>query len=69
MASRTKWEYAVHVARVRQPPIADLNRRGQDGWELTSVAGIGELGAIEELWCFFKRPSLSERKPRTARVR
>ncbi len=57
MVDHAAWEYRVLVVPATKPNPPELNRLGRDGWELASVSGVGELGVIEELWCFFKRPS------------
>ncbi len=40
------------------PSVDELNELGAEGWELVSAVGVGELGAIEEIWYAFKRESL-----------
>ncbi len=59
MVDHHAWEYRILVVPAAKPEPLELNRLGMDGWELASVAGVGELGAVEELWCFLKRPSKS----------
>ena len=56
MAQRTAWEYRVRVSPARKPNPKELNELGKDGWELASAVGVGELGAVEEIWYVFKRP-------------
>ncbi len=60
MAGREEWEYEIHDAPATKPSVAELNRLGRDGWELISVVGVGELGAIEEVWYIFKRRKASD---------
>lgn len=55
MTNGKEWEYEVHVAPATRPSIKDLNKLGRDGWELVSAVGVGELGAIDEIWYVFKR--------------
>ncbi len=59
MVDHASWEYRILVLPATKPESPELNRLGSDGWELASIAGVGELGAVEELWCFLKRPSKS----------
>jgi len=56
MARTVPWSYHIHVASVARPPSEDLNRLGAEGWELISAVGVGELGAVDEIWYVFKRP-------------
>ncbi len=55
MPSHGAWQYQVLVVPTTRDPTQDLNRLGADGWELASAVGVGELGAVEEVWCFMKR--------------
>ena len=55
-----RWEYKIHVAPAVRPSVDELDRLGAEGWELVSAVGVGELGAIEEIWYAFKRESLPE---------
>ncbi len=56
--TRAKWEYRVLVIPVSKDPTGELDRLGSEGWELVSTEGVGELGAVEEVWCFMKRSVL-----------
>lgn len=55
MPSRDGWRYQVLVVSTTKDPSRELNRLGADGWELASAVGVGEFGAVEEIWCFMKR--------------
>ena len=55
MVDHSKWEYRIQVVPTDKPAALQLNRLGRAGWELVSVAGVGELGAVEEVWCFLRR--------------
>ena len=52
---RPRWQYRIEVVRAASPGNADLESTGRDGWELVSAVGVGELGAVDEIWLFFKR--------------
>lgn len=56
MARRSSWEYRILAEPSCKPNSASLKRLGRNGWELVSTVGVGELGAIEEVWFVFKRP-------------
>ncbi len=59
-----RWEYKIHVAPAVKPSVNELNQLGAEGWELVSAVGVGELGAVEEIWYVFKRespPGVAER--------
>lgn len=64
MVNHAKWDYRIQVMPTNKPEAFDLNRLGTEGWELTSVVGVGELGAVEELWCFLKRSVASPSRSR-----
>lgn len=64
MANHPSWDYRIQVLPANTPDTLDLRRLGEQGWELTSVVGVGELGAVEELWCFLKRAIPSRRQSR-----
>ena len=55
MRSRERWEYEIRVVPAVKPSTAELNQLGLEGWELVSAVGVGELGAVEEIWYIFKR--------------
>lgn len=59
MVVRTVWEYRVLRVPADGASLRQLNRLGKAGWELASAVGVGELGAVEEVWCFFKRTGRS----------
>lgn len=61
MTSIQKWEYRVQRAPATTPEsvVPEFNELGLEGWELVSAVGIGELGAIEEVWYVFKRRRLN----------
>ncbi len=52
-----RWEHRIHVAPAVTPSVDELNELGAEGWELVTAIGVGELGAIEEIWYAFKRES------------
>ncbi len=52
---REAWEYRIQVVSSGSPETVNLEQMGKAGWELTSAVGVGELGATEEIWLFFKR--------------
>ncbi len=49
------WAYEIRIAPATKPNVNELNHLGGEGWELASAVGVGELGAIEEIWYIFKR--------------
>ncbi len=57
-----EWEYEIHVAPATKPSLAELNRLGRDRWEIVSAVGVGELGAVEEIWYVFKRSLTADQK-------
>ena len=63
MTSRQKWEYRVQRAPAITPEsvVTEFNELGLEGWELVSAVGVGELGAIEEIWYVFKRGRVNPR--------
>jgi hypothetical protein len=48
------WEYTTHIYGKEHPPVAELNKLGADGWEL-SVAAVAGEGSARAL--IFKRPA------------
>jgi len=48
------WEYKTHIYGKEHPPVAELNKLGDDGWEL-SVAAVPSEGSTRAL--IFKRPA------------
>lgn len=69
MVNQTKWEYRIHVVSATKADPRELNRLGREGWEIASAVGVGELGAIEEVWCFLKRALKPAQPPRDDRIR
>ncbi len=57
MVDYARWEYRIRVVPTHKSAVLELNRLGRAGWELAAAVGVGELGAVDEIWCFFKRPS------------
>lgn len=55
VVAHSRWEYRIEVVSTGKPTALQLNSLGRVGWELVSVAGVGELGAVEEVWCFLRR--------------
>ncbi len=49
------WRYRIHVISASSPDKAQLDQLGEAGWELVSAVGVGELGATDEIWLFFKK--------------
>ncbi len=56
MPQRLEWDYQVLVAPATRPGVDELNHLGGQGWEVIAGIGVGELGAVEEIWYIFKRP-------------
>jgi hypothetical protein len=49
-----KWEYMVIAEFPNEEMLINLNRLGQEGWELAAVAHKPGNSAI--LFCYLKRP-------------
>lgn len=60
--ARVVWEYRIINVRsenYRLDPMkeSDLNRLGEDGWELVGIAAINfKTGATDHIGMVFKRP-------------
>jgi hypothetical protein len=65
----TQWEYKIINIRsenYRLDPAAahELNRLGDDGWELVSITSVNfKTGATDNIAMVFKRPRTGERSP------
>ena len=62
----TRWEYKIINIRsenYRLDPnaVAELNRLGNDGWELVSITSVNfKTGAIDNIAMVFKRPAAKQ---------
>lgn len=50
-----RWEYRIVVVPATKPETTQLNDLGHRRWELPSAVGVGEFGAIDEVWLLLKR--------------
>jgi len=55
LVDHSKWEYRIQGVPTDKPAALQLNLLGRVRWEPVSVAGVGELGTVEEVWCFLRR--------------
>jgi len=68
--TRKQWEYMQIARKTEEYLVNDLNKLGQDGWEMIAVSRQKQtksgIGASEAWVAFLKRPYTGEVKARAA---